>query len=196
MKRIFVCIMIALLLAGCSSSPPSAAGTVKLVTLTADQEKTITLLPDQHELLLFDYDSKQEYTHFDTWVEIYQKGVLVEPKIASFDMMTDEPRRFQGQLAVNISQIPDFRWQFSAVKEGGIASGAIATSKHYSSDAAQAFGPLIESAVIEDGKEILLYARTFSPTATTKLNIKQSDLEDPEQLKNYTYVHLVKCKFY
>lgn len=197
MKRVFLCmIIVALVCTGCKSSAPSSLGMIQPVELSLDQQKVITLLSDQHELLLFDYDSKEEFTHFEVWVEIYKKGELVAARIAPLEMMTTEPSRFQGQLAINISQTPEFRWQISDVKDGGIRSGASETSKLYDAGIAQAYGSMEAPAEIEGGKEILLYSRVFSSSPEFRFINKQTDLEEAEELADYTYAHLIKCKFY
>ncbi|MEY8353102.1 hypothetical protein AALB39_07030 [Lachnospiraceae bacterium 54-53] len=98
MKRLLFCMTICVfLLTGCGSAVSSAVGTIEPMKLSKDQEEVVSLFSAQQEILLFDYDSKQKYTNFDVWVEIYHNGQLVEPEAAMLSF-SDESRRWEGRL--------------------------------------------------------------------------------------------------
>jgi hypothetical protein len=60
---------------------------------------------------------------------------------------------------------------------------------------ARAYGPMDGGAAIESGKEIILYSSVFTSGDTIK-TIDTSTLEySPDILKEYEYVHLIKCEF-
>ena len=196
MKRLFFCItMISLLLTGCGNYTSSDTGTIKPMSLSKEQEKIVGLLSAQQEILLFDYDSKREYTHFEVWVEIYRNGELVEPKAATL-ALRNEPKRWNGQLAVVINDNPDYQWILASWQDGVHASTVSERTKLYSSDGGKVFGPITEPAAIEEGKEILLYSALFSMSDGMSFYNGQKYLEQPELLKEYPYAHLIKCKFY
>lgn len=91
---------------------PSNSGVIKPMTLSEEQEEIVNLLSGQQEILLFDFDSMQQYTYFEVWVEIYQYGELVEPKAATLSL-NDDSKRWSGKLSVSITQNPDYQWNRS-----------------------------------------------------------------------------------
>ncbi len=197
MKKFFLCMAAFILVfTGCSNGMPSTTGMIKPMDLTKEQKEIVDLLSTQQEVLFFDYDSKQEYKHFDVWVEVYQKGELVEPKAAILSL-SDELRSWNGQLSVSITQKPDYQWRISTkLKDGGMMSTVSEFSKRYSSGGGQAFGAITQPVDIKENQEILLYSRLFSTSNEVEFYSNQSYLENPELLNGFEYVHLIKCKFY
>lgn len=197
MKKFFLCMAaVILVFTGCSNDMPSAVGMIKPTSLTQEQKEIVDLLSTQQDILFFDYDSKQEYTHFDVWVEIYQKGELVEPKAAILSL-SDKPRSWNGQLSIAITQKPDYQWRISTkIKDGGMMSTVSELSKRYSSGGSQAFGYATDPIGIKENQEILLYSRLFSTSDQVEFYSDQTYLENPELFSEFEYVHLIKCKFY
>lgn len=191
-KSILYVMVLLIFLTGCSTS---SSDVIKSKKLNKDQQEIVNLLSAQQEILLFDYSTKNPYRNFDVWVEIYRNGELVEPKAATL-ALRNEPKRWNGQLAVVINDNPDYQWILASWQDGVHASTVSERTKLYSSDGGKVFGPITEPAAIEEGKEILLYSALFSMSDGMSFYNGQKYLEQPELLKEYPYAHLIKCKFY
>jgi hypothetical protein len=170
--------------------------TIASADLTSEQQEIIDLLssPSQ-EILLFDYQTKDVYKHMKVWIEVYEKGELVEDP-AGITMGNDTPVSWDGRVAILINQTPDFQW--TIVDHDGShyvyrpqdTAGAVVDAS-----LARTYGAMSDSAGIESGQEIILYSSVFS-SGNLSMSIDSTTLRDnPEMLKQFDYVHLVKCKF-
>jgi len=196
-KHVLVAAILVLLLLfyGCGR-PVSKQNTIAPKALTEDQQEIVDLLSsnDKQELLFFSYQVDAEYSTMDVWAEVYKDGELVEPHAGGISMM--EPQdRFQGDLAIVITQNPDFQWTF-VVKQGG--SKATSTGQSdlpIDAMGGRAYGPILEPVYIEDGREIILYTSLFSSDGSLNAYDAQTLEEEPDLLKEYDYAQIIKCRF-
>lgn len=130
--------------------------------LTEDQQEILDLLQgdSKQEITIFSYDTDAEYTDFEAWVEIYKDGELINPHAGGIHMMSPLDH-FQGDLAIAITQDPDFQWTF-IIRDGNTKATSASESAPHMDAMGRAFGPILDPVAIEDGKEIILYTSVFS----------------------------------
>ena len=201
MKR-FICTLLVLsmlmIMAAChSAKPTSPKNAIMPSELSAGQQDIIDLLsiPNNQELLLFDFNTEESYSSFEVWVEVYQDGDIIN-RFAGLGQQSDTDEKHNGRLAVIISQNENvYQWTLSIIQNGGRASSIGTTEIIGGSALARAYGPMNDSANIEDGKEIIIYSSLFSGANILPAYDCQSLQERPELLKEFPYVYLIKCKF-
>jgi len=195
-KHILMAAILVLLISLCGCGKMvSKKNTIAPKALTEDQQEIVDLLSsnNKQELLFFTYHADAQYQAVDVWVEVYKDGALIDPHAGGISMMSPLDH-FQGDLAVAITQNPDFQWTF-IVKDGSSkVTGASESAPHVDA-MGRAFGPILDPVAIEDGKEIILYTSVF--TSDNVLNAYDAQMleEEPERLKEYDYAHIIKCKF-
>jgi hypothetical protein len=200
-KRIFVIAAVFILLisaTGCekeaSVQSEEKSNEIAPVELTQDQKEIIDLIGVQQEIMLFDYSTDKTFKNSDVWVEVYKDGELVEPKAAAISLREDTAVTWDGRLAVLISQNPDFQWTLVASQGNSRISNKSDLSSNYGTDG-RAFGPVNAPSGIEEGREIVLYTSLFTDSCSIASYDGQEYVNRPELLKEYTYVHLIKCRF-
>jgi hypothetical protein len=165
--------------------------------LTAEQQEIVELLAnDKLEILLFDYQAKEAYNRMSVWIEVYQDGALVD-RPAGLETGNSQSYQHKGRLAIAISQNPDFQWVITIDEEGSRSTHRPADAQGTAVDPTlnRSHGPLNGGAMIESGKEIVLYSSAFSSGGALR-TIDALTLEhSPGMLKEYEFVHLIKCKF-
>jgi hypothetical protein len=199
MRKIITCALVLSLilsLAACNGGGGSK-NEITSAKLTAEQQEIVDLLAnDKQEILLYDYQTEETYKRMEVWVEVYKDGVLTN-RPAGISLGNDTAYQHKGKLAIVINQNPNFQWTIT-IDENDLQSIhrpidtlVIAVDPML----ARAYGPMTGGAVIESGKEIILYASVFTSGNTTITIDSQTLEERPEILKEYEYVHLIKCKF-
>jgi hypothetical protein len=197
MARKLVCITVLLVvlvsLCGCGKAPKN--NTVAPKELTKDQQEIVDILSSNNaqELLFFKYRADAEYKDMDVWVEIYKDGELIDPNAGGISMM-DGLAAYSGELAIVITQNPDFQWTFIVYDDGVHATNRSEPAPHIDS-LGRMFGPILDPVTIEDGKEIILYTSVFSSDDAMRTYDAQTLEEYPESLQDYDYAHIIKCKF-
>lgn len=179
---------------GCAQAKPQ--NYIEPKQLTPEQQELMFLLGHQDTAyLLFEYQTKELYQYVDFWVEIYKDGELIEERAAEFPMIGDEPHRQAGTLAVVISATPDFQWLFAYRGDSyTMTGGPSEPNTNYLPHAWSRMG-LSGPIAIEADKEIVLHVSHFSESNPYMRVDLQAYVDEPEILKDYTYVHLIKCKF-
>lgn len=197
-RVLFLILILPGLLVGCSKEPvrEKAENEIRPKELTQEQNDIVKLLTsNQQEILLFDYDTKEEYKSAEVWVETYEDGTLTDCP-CSIMSSDDKAKPLHGQLAVQIHRNPNFQWTISMDDGGTIRTGYTSGPTNVNPDASgRAFGPINEPITIEDGKEIILYTSIFSDGGISMYGDQQIYLEQPDRLKDYPYIHIIKCKF-
>ena len=180
---------------GCSGATERQANTIGPKTLAQEQKDLVGLLSDsQQEILLFSYAADAQYKDIDVWVEIYRDGVLIEPRAGGIHQISDIEQPHTGEMAVIITQTPDFQWKFALSEGSGKVSSMSDPSPHYLSST-RGYGPVTQPVAIEDGKEIVLYVSVFTDENSIHTLDEQAFVNQPELLKQYAYAHIIKCKF-
>ncbi len=164
--------------------------------LTEDQKEIVDLLsmPTKQEIMIFTYHADAKYTDVEAWVEIYREGELIDPHGGGIHMIGDGDKAQTGELAIVITQNPDFQWTFIVSKNGSQVTSTGESGQHMDA-MGRAYGPILDPVAIEDGKEIILYTSVFSSDGSMQVFDAQILQEEPERLKEYDYAHIIKCKF-
>jgi hypothetical protein len=165
--------------------------------LEPGQQELLQLLSaSSQDILIFDYTTSEAYQLLDIWVEVYQKGELVDvPFGFGIGLLSEQGERPRGRVALAINQKPFYHWFITVSSgDGGYASSYSAEGVAVDTDLARSYGPMGSPATIEDGQEIILYRSIFSEGSIIFFDTEELQ-ERPELLDVYPYVHLVKCKF-
>jgi hypothetical protein len=199
MKRtliILISICVSLVcLGGCANEPTALKNVISPVNQSQEQKEIVDFLSTtEYEILLFEYKTEEAYRGIDIWVEVYKDGELVEDPVG-IKQSLDEGKPLEGKVAVGISQNPKYQWTVIVGDNGAKSSQTGESSLDVEDTLARAYGPISDPVAIEDGKEIVLYTSIFSDDSITAYSDQQEYVTNPEQLKGYPYVHIVKCKF-
>lgn len=202
MKKI-ICTLLAIsmfmTITACSSTKPvSPKNAIAPAELTAEQQKILDLLsvPNDQEMMIFDFSTEESYRSFEVWVEVYQDGEVID-RPAGVNIRSGTAQKLNGYLAVIIS-ISDnnYQWTLSVIENGAKSSHIGATQIDIGSGFGRAYGPMNGSVNIEDGKEIIIYSSTFQEANVPHAAYdEQTLMERPELLNDYPYAFLIKCKF-
>jgi len=189
---ILACFVFVFSFVGCKDSKPK--NYIETMALSEDQKAIVNLISsNDQKIILFDIQTEKIFKHLEFWVETYNNGEIVDAKASSLEM-SDPVSAFNGELAVIISRNPDYQWTL-IYGENGMKAGSTVNepNKNYASDS---YGDcaLNLPVEIEDGKEIVLYARAFNKDGKYRTFEPQSFL-DTNNLKQYEYAHLIKCRF-
>jgi len=191
----FALCIIAISLVSCTNEPITSKNQIAPKKMTQDQEDIVNLLSsDKQEILLFDYKTEEAYKSMEFWVEIYENGVLID-RPSGVNSFSDEAKPLNGQLAILITQNSGFQWTFTVSENSGrISHTSEAINADYDT-IGRAFGPIDEPITIENDKEIVIYTSIFSNGGISTYSVQQIYIEQPELIKEYPYVHIIKCKF-
>ena len=193
-----VSVLAILLLTACNNGGSATKNTISSATLTAAQQEILDLLsvPNNQELMIFDFNTEESYRGFEVWVEVYQDGELIE-RPAGVSTYSDSAIKRNGRLAVIIIQNDNnYHWTLSVVENGTKSSHIGATLIEIEAGFGRAYGPMNGYVNIEDGKEIILYSSTFLQANIPHAAFdEQTLMERPELLNQYPYAFLIKCKF-
>ena len=198
-KRLFSCLMILMVVLGlgcsCSKEPAVPQNAIAPMALSQEQAEIMSLLDTSNQsILIFEYKTKDEYNSAEFWVEVYEDGVLVDTP-AKISYYSDDEYQLDGKLAIVITNNNNYQWMLSA-KENDAVYSHIGESSRVSDEifasGSSSGGFVVE---IEDGKEIVLYTSMFSNGEIRTYSDQQRYVEEPELLKEYPYMHIIKCKF-
>ena len=202
MKKVIAYLLVAAIAAASASCGPGRTTPSKNIVmqseLTAEQQEILDLLsiPNNHEVLLFDFNADEAFSRVEVWVEAYEYGRLVE-RPAGLSTVIDIGESRSGRLAVIISQNDStFQWTISAVESSMKASHTGTAEVPSGQRLGRAYGPMDDPADIEQGKEIIIYTSTFQDAGVPHIAYDALTLQErPELLIEYPYAHLIKCAF-
>jgi len=194
LASIFILVMVA-----CSSASSSMQkNEIAPATLSEEQQEIIDLLsvPNNQELMLFDFATDEPYRGLEVWVEVYQNGELIE-RPAGINTFNNIAEKRNGRIAIVISQNDNtYEWTISVVENGGRAYHVGTSEMPADFTGGRAYGPMDDSAAIENGKEIIIYSSTFmEANVPHQVYDEQTLMEQPEILSQFAYAQLIKCKF-
>ncbi|MFA9381872.1 MAG: hypothetical protein ACERKO_12525 [Acetanaerobacterium sp.] len=188
-------ILCAAVLLLCSCAPIQPQNAISPKALTKDQQDIVDLLGADQEIALFSYHTQEQYLRFDVWLEIYEDGELMNAHAAGLSLMADEPKSWDGDLAMSVVQTPDFQWTFTKMQDGSRTSSTSEPIPAPGENLGRAYGPITAPATIEDGKDIILYTSLFSSDDVLSVYAEEEYEKRPELLKEYAGAHVVKCRF-
>ncbi len=199
MRKIFcLSLLVCLLgggLTGCSKEAEVYKNKIQPKTLTQDQEEIVDLLSDnQQEILLFEYKTEEAYKSLEFWVEVYSGGTLVG-RPSGVSLQDSEAKPLVGQLAVKICHDAGTGYTFTVSQDGARSSHTGIAAPADEEPFARGYGPVDTPVEIEAGKEFILYTSIYSNGNISSYSDMQRYVEEPELLRDYPYVHLIKCRF-
>ena len=189
---ILACFIFVFSFVGCTDSKPK--NNIETMALSEDQKAIVNLISsNDQKIILFDIQTEEIFKHLEFWVETYNNGEIVDAKASSLEM-SDPVSAFNGEFAVTINCNPDYQWTL-IYGENGVKSASTTSepNKNYLANSG-AMNYLKMPVEIENGKEIVLYAAFFKDGGYRDFNDLQL-LLDKAYLKDYDYVHLIKCRF-
>jgi hypothetical protein len=180
-----------------SADSVSTKNIIMPAELTAEQQEIIDLLsiPNNQKPMIFDFNTEEEYRSFEVWVEVYENGKLID-RPAGVGFHADTAKKLNGKVAVVIQQDEsNYQWALSVVENDGARYSHVGTAElNLDSTNGNAFGPMNEPAIIEDGKEIIIYSSTFAEANTPHRAYDEQTLQErPELLEEYPAAFLIKC---
>jgi len=180
-------------IAGCGKA--KLKNYIESKTLSEDQKQIVDLIStSEQKYLLFDVKTEDTYKDIDFWMEIYKSGELVDSRPVSIHMINDEDKAIDGEFAAIMDKTPDYKCTFIySEKAGAKVNSPSELINNYGSDS-YASWTIDQPVGIEDGKEIVLYATAFRQDGAYSCPDLQS-LIDLNNLKDFDYVHLIKCRF-
>ena len=194
MKKLilFLSIYSLTMLVGCTNLVANNPPKIAPMELSDAQQEIVNLLshPGQ-EFLLFEYTDRV-FTEIEIWVEVYHYGELLE-RYGGINTLSDTPMEAVPiAITINHPNRLEFQWSISVGGGRGTSGPWTAQSEYL----ARAFGSITEPVEIADGQEIILYISKFTTgTSLSTMNDLQHYIEYPEELADYTYVHIIKARF-
>ena len=179
-----------LILMGCTNEHPHPQ--IAPMNLSSSQQEIVDLLSHMgSEFLFFEYTSGV-FTEIKVWVEVYHYGELLG-QYNSLGIFSNTPIEAEP-LTVSIYQPGHNKFQWSiSIGAGRSTSEPWIAQNEYNS---RAFGSIGEPVEIVAGQEIIIYLSKFTSEASlTFSGDLQNYLKYPENLANYTYVHIIKAEF-
>ena len=186
-----------ILLAGCVPDI-RAQNQIGPAELTSDQQEIVDLLGfGTQNIMLFDFSTNEPFTTIELWVEALEYGELVDQPVG-IHMGNPNAGSLEGRMAVIVdhdTQDSSFRWTV-IVDDGGGRGRSVSESVAVGEDLLRAsLGPEMDPVTIQDGKEIILNISKFHSGGVSMFSDRQIYLEQPELLKEYPYVHIIKARF-
>jgi hypothetical protein len=183
-------------LTACGGGTGSSRNEIGEAELSEDQREIVNMISiGDREVCFFDYQADESFTQAEFWVELYKDGVLVERPVET--IMDGENYSRNGRISFILNDETRFKWSISTHIDGGNTSvqGREITSPGITNGNSRVFGAM-DSTAIEKSKEIALYYMAFSKGNEGIDGLSREELEnEPDILKKYSYVFLLKCKF-
>ena len=181
--------------AGCVKASVHSKNVIEVKEFSEEQKQIVDLIStDEQKVLIFDFRTEDTYKNVDFWVETYKNGKLVDSRAAGTNVTYDDAKLLKGELAVTINQMPDYKWTLIYAEDKGYKGNNTSELNTNYNMVANAYCSIIQPVEIEDGKEIVLYASVFKQESKFETFDIQNFL-DTNNLKEYEYAHIIKCKF-
>ena len=181
--------------AGCVKGSNYSKNIIEAKMFSEEQKQIVDLIStNEQKVLIFDFRTEDTYKNVDFWVETYNNGKLVDSRAAGTNVTYDDAKLLTGELAVTINQMPDYKWTLIYAEDKGYKGNNTSELNTNYNMVASAYCSMIQPVEIEDGKEIVLYACIFKQESKFETFDIQNFL-DTNNLKEYEYAHIIKCKF-
>lgn|GEM_PF-2038276 len=160
--------------------------------LTTSEKDLLSLIGFNHTIEIYDFETDGTYKSISIWLEVYKDGELLENRgkmLSSFDSE-------KGSIAVKVNKNDIYDWRISVKSEGQISSVAFESADEFLKDRSYSIASShMESTEIENEKPIILKLFLFDSDGSTSIYGFQQYEENPELLKEYDYVYLLKGEF-
>lgn len=168
---------------------------ISVKELSSEQEEIVDLLSTRDRIEMYDFSTEEGYTTIDFWVDIYENGELSRERIAGGTMGSDDGNALIGTAAFVISDDPGYQWTFILSMQQGGKSSYISETIPKHENRGSGYMTIQQPIEIENGKEIILSATVFDKNGAIRTIGNLQELDATDNLKNYSYAHIIKCKF-
>lgn len=191
-----LCVLILFSLCGCDKQNDLNdinGNKIYSAELTEDEQNLLNLLGVQNDISIYEFEIDDTYESISIWLEAYENGELLSINSRTSSNIKSN----EGKIAVIIDKTSNYEWRISVQNQNGISSYSFSTdndfetSKEYSRGTSELTDPI---EIIPD-KEIVLNAFLYEDENSMSIYFNQNYVENPEVLKEYDYIYLLKCKF-
>jgi hypothetical protein len=165
---------------------------IYLRELTASEEDLLSLIGFNDTIEIFDYETDGSFKSISIWLEVSKDGELLENRGKMFSSFDSET----GSIAVKVTKDESYDWRVSVKSQGQISSMAFESVDDFLKDESYSIASShLEKTEIENEKPIILKIFLFDSDSSTSIYGLQEYEENPELLKEYDYVYLLKGEF-
>lgn len=160
--------------------------------LTTSEKDLLSLIGFDDTIEIYDFETDGSFKSISIWLEVYKDGELLENRgkmLSSFDTE-------KGSIAIKVNKNESYDWRVSVKSEGQISSMAFESADEFLKDKSYSIASShMETTVIENEKPMILKMFLFDSDGSTSIYGFQHYEENPELLKDYDYVYLLKGEF-
>ena len=187
MKNIIIVLLVIVLLSGCNKLQEASSSHIKAANLTEGEKEIIRLVGGNIDI--FDYQLKEEYERLDIWLELYQNGEYKGNQIDFSSRLTES----KGSIAIVKN---DNNWKISHKSSVSVSS---MTSELDENEEQKNYGKgmkkLNDAVTISLDQEIVLMVIAMNEDGSLSMYNLQHYVKNPEVVKEYDYIYLLKCAF-
>ncbi|MCG8501538.1 MAG: hypothetical protein MJB12_14190 [Firmicutes bacterium] len=198
--NILLCILITISTIGCTSlnvSKDSYINELSHIRLTEEEQNIIDLVGVKSNISIYEYTIDDTYRSLSIWLETYKNGELLDttPGVRTSMRVDPENKLKTGKIAVVVDTTSNYKWRISHQHANGSSSRNFTTENDFEANRNFSIGGLNEPVEIKPEVEILLDTFLFGGGNPLYTYYNQYYVENPEALKEYDYVYLLKCQF-
>ena len=202
MIGILLCILITISTIGCTSlnvSKDSYINELSHIRLTEEEQNIIDLVGVKSNISIYEYTIDDTYRSLSIWLETYKNGELLDttPGVRTSMRVDPENKLKKGKIAVVVDTTSNYKWRISHQYANGLSSHSFTTENDFETNSkfSVGSGELNEPVEITSETEIVLDKFLFDDGNSMSMYYHQYYVENPEVLKQYDYVYLLKCQF-
>ena len=200
---ILSCVLITISIIGCTSlsvSKDSYTNKIYHTELTEEEQNIIDLIGVGSDINIYEYVIDDTYKSLSIWLETYKNGELLSDtkSRASMSIGVDPDNKLKkGKIAVVVDTTSNYQWRISHQYANGLSSHSFTTENDFETNSkfSVGSGELNEPVEITSETEIVLDKFLFEDGNSMSMYYHQYYVENPEVLKQYDYVYLLKCQF-
>lgn len=193
---IFIIILTSILIISCNNEILESSDLDKNKVypreLTESEEELLSLIGFNDTIDIYDFETDGTYKSISIWLAVYEDGELLENRGKMLSNFDNE----KGSIAVKVSKNESYHWRISVKSEGQISSMAFESVDDFLKDKSYSIASShLDITEIKNEKPIVLKLFLFDSDGSTSIYGFQEYQENPELLKEYDYVYLLKAKF-
>ncbi|MCG8485585.1 MAG: hypothetical protein MJA31_19920 [Clostridia bacterium] len=208
---IILCVLITISTIGCTSLnifKDSYTNKLSHIELTEEEQNIIDLVGVKSNISIYEYVADDTYKSISIWLEIYKNGELLSntKSRASMSIGVDPDNKLKkGKIIVIVDRTSDYKnykWRILHQHANGSSSHSFTTENDFETNNnetdntfSESIGVSAEPVEIAPEADIVLNTFLFNDADSMSTYRHQYDVENPEVVKEYDYVYLLKCKF-
>lgn len=162
-------------------------------TLNKKEETIAKLISGQGRYDIFHFNVDKKMKTLSIWIEGYNNGEKLNLNNYSCFSLKNPT----GKISINTNTSDNYQWNFSFADDENIANYSFKTNNQFETDSkySKGYTKLLDPVEITNDKEIILQAYLFKDNGSMSIYSINHYLDNPEILKEFNYIYLVKCKF-